>query len=130
MELQIFLPQETFLDERVDKITAESPDGSFCLKPRHIDFTSALAPGIVTYVRSEDGREVFVAVDEGILVKAGERVRISVRRAVSSSDLSELHETVRTVFQRHTEHEERARSALARLEAGFVRRFIELDPER
>ena len=130
MRLRILLPQRTFLDEQVDKVIAESPEGSFCLMPRHIDFTSALTAGIASYTRADDGEEIFVAVDEGVLVKAGSRVRISVRRAVSSPDLDELQQTVRKVFRTHTEREERARSALARLEAGFVRRFVELEPER
>ncbi|MGM0556735.1 MAG: F0F1 ATP synthase subunit epsilon [Myxococcota bacterium] len=129
MNLRVLLPQKVFVDVEVDKVIAESPNGSFCLLERHVDFTSALAPGLLSYVRTEDGDEVFVAVDEGVLVKAGRQVRVSVRRATQSDDLQKLEDTVDQVFRQHTDRERRARSALARLEANFVRRFLELKPD-
>lgn len=130
MKLQILLPDGVFEKVEVDKVIAESPEGSFCLLPRHIDYTSALTAGILSYIRTIDGAEIFVAVDNGVLVKAGQDVRVSVRRAAQSDDLDELQDTVEKVFRSHTEHEKRARSALARLEASFVRRFLELEPGR
>lgn len=72
------------------------------------------------------GEERYPAVDEGALVKCGPEVRVSVRRAVVGTDLDGLRNTVEQEFKRLDEHERSARSALARLEASVVRRFIEL----
>jgi F-type H+-transporting ATPase subunit epsilon len=130
MKLRILLPDSVLVRTDVDKVIAESPEGSFCLLPRHVDYTSALTAGILSYTRTGDGEEIFVAVDNGVLVKAGRDVRVSVRRAAQSDDLDALQETVEKVFRSHTDREKRARSALARLEASFVRRFLELDPGR
>lgn len=120
MKLKILLPTEVFLKEEVTKVTAEAENGSFCLLPNHIDFVSALIPGILFY-ESETGKEVFIAVDAGILVKCNGEVLISTGRAIQGTDLATLHQTVEKEFQRLDEREKQTRSALAKLEAGFVR---------
>jgi len=45
MQLKVLLPTQVLVDEPVSKVVAEGEDGSFCLLPRHVDFTSALVPG-------------------------------------------------------------------------------------
>lgn len=126
MRLRIALPHKMLVDAAAQKVIAEAPNGSFCLLPRHIDFTAALVPGILTWT-GEEGREIFAAVDRGILVKVGDEVRVSVRRAVVDEDLETLHQTVSQTYQRFDEHERQARAAAAQLEAGFVRRFLEIE---
>ena len=79
MRLKILLPEKVFMDETVYKITAEAGNGAFTLKPRHIDFAAALVPGILSYV-DETGETVYLAVDEGTLVKQGDAVRAAVRK--------------------------------------------------
>lgn len=125
MHLKVLLPTEVLVDEPVVKIIAEAANGSFCLLPRHVDFVTALVPGLLSFV-SPTGEEEFLAVDEGILVKQGAEVRVSVINGVRGGALGELRAMVTEQFQRLDERERRARSALARLEADFVRRFIEL----
>lgn len=126
MRLLLLLPGETLLDEPVSKVIAEAAgDGSFCLLPRHVDQIAALVPGLLIYT-TPAGEERYLAVDEGTLVKCGPEVRVSVRRAVIGSDLDGLRNTVEQEFERLDEHERSARSALARLEASVVRRFVEL----
>ena len=44
MQLKVLLPSRILVDEAVTKVTAEGEDGCFCLLPRHVDFTTALAP--------------------------------------------------------------------------------------
>ena len=125
MQLTITVPEEILLEADAQKVTAEGTDGSFCLLPNHIDFASPLKVGILSYV-DPDGREVFVAVDRGILVKRGREVRVSVRRAVSQVDLADLEETVRSTYRQLSEEEMQARRAVAQLESSFVRRFLDL----
>ena len=125
MKLKVLLPTKILLEEEVSKITAEAANGSFCLLPRHIDFVTALVPGILIFV-SVRGEEKFLAVDEGILVKSGAEVLVSTRHAVQSSDLGLLQETVEKQFRILNEREKVTRSALAKLEVNIVRQFLEL----
>lgn len=125
MKLKVLLPTKILLEEDVTKITAEAENGSFCLLPRHIDFVTALVPGILIFV-SIAGEEKFLAVDEGILVKSGTEVMVSTRHAVQSSDLGLLQQTVEKQFRVLNEREKVTRSALAKLEVNIVRQFLEL----
>jgi F-type H+-transporting ATPase subunit epsilon len=125
MRLQVLLPTKVLIDEEVGKVIAEAYNGSFGMLPRHIDFVAALAPGILLY-ETEAGGERYVGIDEGILVKCGDEVMVSTRSAVPGDDLRTLQRSVQEQYVELDERETMARSALARLEAGVVRRFIEL----
>lgn len=128
LKLNVMIPERILLKVNVAKIIAEAINGSFCLLPRHIDFVSVLEPGILIY--ESDGEEKFLAVDQGILIKCGYEVLVSVLNAVESDDLGLLEETVRKQFRKLDENERMSRSALEKLEADFVRRFIELQERR
>lgn len=125
MHFTVLLPSEVLLDEPVRKIVAEAPDGWFGLLPRHIDFVTALVPSVMIYV-DDAGSERFLGIDEGVLVKCGATVQVSTRNAVRGDDLHSLRQSVHAQFIELDERARSARSALARLEAGVVRRFIEL----
>lgn len=125
MRLRILLPQEILLDVETGKITAEAENGAFGLLPRHVDFITALAPGILTFVTA-DGREEFVAVDEGILLKRGKQVQVSTRNAVIGQELGELKRLIAERFRNLNEYERKSRDALYKLEADLIRRFMEL----
>lgn len=126
MHLKVLLPTETLVDEAVTKVIAEAENGSFCLLPRHIDFIAALVPGVLCFW-ARDGAENFVALDEGTLVKCGQEVLVSTLNGVRGAELDRLRAMVRERFLALDEHERVARTALARLEAGTIRRFIELE---
>jgi len=126
MRIKVMLPTEILVDEVVNKIIAEAENGSFCLLPRHTDFVAALVPGLLTYV-TEAGEERFLAVAEGTLVKCADDVLVSTHNAVQGTDLGQLKTAILERDRAADEHEFIARSALARLEAGVIRRFIELE---
>jgi F-type H+-transporting ATPase subunit epsilon len=128
MRLRVLLPTEILIDEAAKKIVAEAQNGSFCLLPRHIDFVAALVPGLLSFVSAED-QEEFLAVDEGILVKCGPHVTVSTRNAVLGPDLGTLKRTIEEQFQVLDERERMTRSAVVKLEADFVRRFIEMEKQ-
>jgi F-type H+-transporting ATPase subunit epsilon len=73
---------------------------------------------------------VYIAVDEGILVKAGAQVTVSVRNAVEGTDLDALHETVTKEFLSLDEQARSVRRVMAKMESGFIRRFMEFHDER
>jgi F-type H+-transporting ATPase subunit epsilon len=126
MQLKVQVPGEILIDEPVQKIIAEAQNGFFCLEPRHIDFVAALVPGFITYL-AEDSSEQLLASDEGVLVKCGKEVLISTFSAVPGHELETLREMVTSYLDSKTEEERLARSAAARLEAGIVRRFIDME---
>jgi F-type H+-transporting ATPase subunit epsilon len=129
VRLKLLLPSRVLVDESVTKVVAEAPNGWFCLLPRHADFVVALVPGVLVYV-TQDGAEGLVATDHGSLVKCGPEVLVSTWRGVRGDDLSTLRATVEREFLQLDDRERTARSALARLEAGVVRRFVELERPR
>ena len=126
MRLKVLLPQGVLMDEEVTKVVAEAENGSFCLLPRHVDFLAALVPGLLSFA-SVKGTEEFLAVDEGMLVKCGAEVLVSTRNAVRGPDLGKLEQTVEQSFRRLDHQESMARSAFAKLEANFIRRFMDLE---
>lgn len=125
MRLRILLPTEVLVDANVSKVVAEAENGSFGLLPRHIDVVTALVPGILAYVDS-DGRQQLVGIDEGILVKCGDEVRVATGRAIRGTNLAMLKRGVERWFLEVDGQAAIARTAMARLEAGVIRRFTEL----
>ena len=122
MNLKILLPSRIFAEKTdVSRIVAETGEGSFGLLPHRRDCVAALSPGILIYETQSDG-EVFVAVDEGVLVKTGADVLVSVRRAIGGTDLGQLRDSVNREFVNIDERERSVRSSVAKLEAGFLRR--------
>ncbi len=123
MNLRILEPFRIFEEKSgVRRIVAETNDGSYGFLPHRRDCVTAIKPGILVYESDGEG-EMFVAVDEGILVKTGVDVSVSVRRAVAGKDLSQLRELVVREFLTLNAQEQGARSAMAKLETGFLRRF-------
>ena len=129
MNLKVLLPFQIFAEKTgVSRIVAETREGSFGLLPHRLDCVAALVPGILIYETESDG-EVLVAVDEGVLVKTGPDVLVSVRRAIGGTDLGQLHDAVKKEFLTLDEHEQSVRLVVAKLETGFLRRFVTLQHE-
>lgn len=129
MSLKVLLPFQIFAEKTgVFRIVAETREGSFGLLPRRLDCVATLMPGILVYETVSDG-EVFVAVDEGVLVKTGPEVLVSVRRAISGTDLGQLRDAVEQEFLTLDEHEQSVRSVMAKLETGLLRRFASFQHE-
>ena len=129
MHLKVLLPFQVFAEKAdVTRIVAETREGSFGLLPHRLDCVAALVPGILIY-QTEAGGEVLVAVDEGVLVKTGADVLVSVRRAIGGTDLGQLHTAVEKEFLTLDENEQSVRTAVAKLETGFLQRFAKFQHE-
>jgi F-type H+-transporting ATPase subunit epsilon len=126
MNLKILLPFRIFAEMvDVSRIVVETGSGSWGILPQRLDCVAALVPGILTFETQDDG-EVYVAVDEGVLVKKGRDVLVSVRNAVSGEDLGLLRQVVDREFHTLAEQEQNVRSVLAKMESVFIRRFMEV----
>jgi F-type H+-transporting ATPase subunit epsilon len=123
LKLKVYTPSDIFLNREVKKVVAESPAGSFCILPRHIDYVTALTTGILSYLTPED-EERFLAIDEGVLVKQGNEVQVAAEWVIGG-ELGELRQRIEHMMLNAGEREKKTRSSMARLEADFIRRFME-----
>jgi len=126
MQLRLLTPSHALVDAPATKIVCEAENGYFCLLPRHVDFVSALTPGVFTYW-SPEAHEHLLAIDEGTLVKCGAEVIVSVRNAVRGTSLARLRDLAEHEFKSRDERQRMAHSALARLEAAALRRIGALE---
>jgi F-type H+-transporting ATPase subunit epsilon len=125
LHLKILLPSRIFGErDDVTRVVAETRQGSFGILPHRLDCVAALAPSILTYATEAAG-EVYVAIDEGVLVKTGPKVLISVRHAIGGADLGQLRQAVEREFLTLDDREKSVRTAMAQLESGIIRRFAE-----
>ena len=125
MQLKILLPYATFAEKNdVLRIVAETNQGSFGILPNRLDCSAVLTSGIFCY-QCKDAQEVFIAVDQGVLVKTGFNIMVSVRRAVGQASLDQLHAVVKQEFQVLDEQEQRMQEIKMKLEAGFLRQLTD-----
>jgi len=76
-----------------------------------------LVPGIFSY---ETTSVHYLAVDEGILVKAGTQLLVSVRNAAGGVELGKLAETVKNEFMNIDDSEKNVRYMASKLESGLM----------
>ena len=121
MDLKILLPYKVFADiKNVVSIVAETSEGSFGFLPQRLDCVAVLVPGIFTY---KTDKVHYIAVDEGLLVKAGDQVMVSVRNAVGGVELGKLADAIKNEFASISANEEKVRYMASRLETGFLSRL-------
>ena len=129
MNLKVLLPFRIFLNlEGVSGIVAETREGSFGLLPHRLDCVAALVPGILAYTLGD--HTAYLAVDQGVLVKSGADVMVSVRQAIQGTTLHELHETVKREYLSLDRQERDVRAAVARMESALLGRFSEFQHGR
>jgi F-type H+-transporting ATPase subunit epsilon len=125
MNIKILLPFQVYAEKTgIVRIVAETGGGSFGLLPNRLDCVAALIPGILIFETEGEG-EAYLAVAEGILIKTGKDVLVSVRNAMEGTDLNTLREAVRDEFLNLDAHEQHMRRMMAKMESGFIRRFSE-----
>lgn len=126
MNLKILLPYKVFAEIKdVKKIVVETSAGSYGILPQRLDCTAAVLPGILSYVAGVED-EKYIAVNDGVLVKAGKNVLVSVRNAIGNAPLGKLRKLVEQEMMELDEVEINARTVMAKLETGFLRNFQKL----
>jgi len=130
MNLRILLPFGVFAEQAdVSRVVADTTDGSYGLLPHRLDCVAALVPGILTYEAKGTGA-VYVGIDQGVLVKAGAQVTVSVRRAVGGSDLGQIKDAVERDFLKLDDQERNVRTAVAKMESELIGRIAEFEYDR
>jgi F-type H+-transporting ATPase subunit epsilon len=129
MHLKVLLPFQVFADKSgVSRIVAEAKTGSFGILPHRLDCVTALAAGIFAYETEAEGL-IYLAVDEGVLIKTGNDVLISVRNAIGGTDLGQLRDAVEKRFLNLSEKEQSAREIMEKMESGLISRLAEFHHE-
>ncbi len=126
MNLKILLPEKTYWWGKVRKVVGEATNGFFCLLPSHVDFVTIMVPGIF-YTLTDEEKEIYIAINEGILIKTKDLVTLSTRDAFKEENLGNLKKHVEDNFRKINQQERNARNALQKLEADFVRRFLDIE---
>src|SRR5580704_14457118 len=117
MNLRILLPFKIFAElQNVKRIVVETIEGSFGMLPQRLDCVAAVVPGIFTYELEGESAK-YIAVDAGILVKAGTQIFLSVRNAIGGADLGKLGEIVKEQFSVKNDRERQAQSVMDKLES-------------
>lgn len=130
MNLRVLLPYKVFLDNtEVNRVVIDTNAGSYGFLPHRLDCVAAIVPGILTYETTSRGVH-YVAIDEGVLTKAGSDIQVSVRNAIGGADLGKLRKAIEEEFKRLDEHERYARTAVAKLESEFVQTIKKLRQEQ
>ena len=131
MRLKALMPSGVVLDREVVRVRFDARDGSRTFLPHHADFVTAVVPGLVSFnpVETPD-EEIFMACDQGVLVKEGDLVRLSVRRAVISNDLAVLTKAIGEEFKKVEDERKTVNAAMARLEVGLTRGLMQLNSRR
>ena len=130
MNLRILLPFGVFAEKAdVLRVVADTTDGSYGLLPHRLDCVAALVPGILTF-ETKDSPTVYAGIDQGVLVKAGSQVTVSVRRAIGGSDLGQIKSAVERDFLKLDEQERNVRTAVAKMEGGLMGRLAEFENDR
>lgn len=123
MNLKILLPYKVFTEEhQILRIVATTHQGAFGILPNRLDCVASLSAGILVF-ETEGEQEKYIAVDEGVLVKTGSDVLVSVRSAIGGMKLSQLRAAVEEEFMHLDEQEQKVRSVLAKMENGFISRL-------
>jgi F-type H+-transporting ATPase subunit epsilon len=120
MDLKILLPYKIYADiKNVDRIVAETNEGFFGLLPQRLDCVASLVPGIFMY-ETDKGDIHYIAIDEGVLVKAGTEVLVSVRNAIGGTDIGQLHNSIKKEYVKLDDNERSVRSVMAKIESEII----------
>lgn len=120
MDLKILLPYKIYADiKNVDRIVAETNEGFFGLLPQRLDCVASLVPGIFMY-ETDKGEIHYIAIDEGVLVKAGKEVLVSVRNAIGGTDIGQLHNSIIKEYVKLDDNERSVRSVMAKIESEII----------
>lgn len=122
MKLKVVIPSAIVLDrENVTSIVAESEHGFFGILPRRLDCVACLVPGIFFYEVEGEGEKI-LAIDEGILVKVGDMVRLSVRNALEVKGLETVDREIAQQLMKLSDKEKRMRELTEKLVLGLLKK--------
>lgn len=118
-KLNIITPTRMF-ERDIRYIRLKDETGFFGIMNGHIDFLTILAPSL-GYYTDKNGREVFLAVDGGVLSVREGVTTLASREVFESEDAEKLSELIeKTILKR-----DKTETAFLEMLKGIERAFIE-----
>jgi len=121
--LSVVTPTSMF-EREIKHIRLKDETGFFGVMKNHIDFLTVLVPSLC-YYRDANDREMFLAVDGGILDVRGGTVSLTSREIHESEDADKLAEIIEKTILDRTGAEQAFRKMLEGIERSFVEKTIE-----
>ncbi len=121
--LSVVTPTSIF-EREIKHIRLKDETGFFGIMKNHIDFLTVLVPSLC-YYRDEKDREMFLAVDGGILNVRGGIASLTSREVHESEDAEKLAEIIENTILKRTGAEQAFREMLQGIEKSFMEKTIE-----
>ncbi len=122
-KIKIITPAKTF-EREIKYIRLKDDTGSFGIMKGHINFLTALAPSL-GYYTDINGREVFIAVDGGILNVRDGVITLTSREVFESDDAEKLGEVIENTIIKRDESEMAFLKMLEGIEKSFIEKTLE-----
>ena len=121
--LRIVTPSKT-AQKRIKAIRLKDETGFFGIMKGHINFVTALVPSLCYYL-DENDREVFLAVDGGIVSIKGGMVTITSREIFESDDAEKLAEIIENTMVKKDSSERSFLNMIKGIERSFMEKTLE-----
>lgn len=125
MQFSVLTPTGILLTTDTQKITVEAKDGFHTFLPRHIDYVTALKTGIISYT-DKNNKTAYIACNEGILTKKGNKVELATRLGIVGHNLDALKTLIETDFKKMEETRKEANKTMAQLEISLAQGLLQL----
>ena len=123
--LRIVTPSRV-LEREISHLRLKDPSGFFGVMHNHADFITVLLPSLGYYTDSE-GKEIFLAVDEGILCMKRGAATLSTREVFESRDAEELSDMIGMTILKRAESEAAFCELLRGMERAFIEKTLEFE---
>lgn len=121
--LRIVTPPKT-AEKRIKAIRLKDETGFFGIMKGHINFVTAIVPSLCYYL-DENDREVFLAVDGGIVsIKEG-MMTITSREIFESDDAEKLAEIIENTMVKRDSSERSFLNMIKGIERSFMEKTLE-----
>jgi len=112
-------------EREITHIRLKDASGFFGIMRNHFDFYTILEPSLC-YFTGADGKEVFLAVNGGVLSVRHGMVTISSLEVYESEDAEKLSRIIESTVARRIESEMALRKTIENIERSFLEKNIEL----
>lgn len=113
------------MEKEITYIRLKDGTGFFGILKGHTNFLTALVPSLCYYT-DVNGREVFLAVDEGIVSVREGTVTITSKEVFESDNAEKLAEIIETTLTKRDESEIAFRGMFEGIERSFMEKTIKL----
>ncbi len=121
--LRIVTPPK-ITEKRVKAVRLKDGSGFFGIMKGHINFLTAIEPSLCYYL-DENDREVFLAVDGGIVSIKGGMVTITSREIFESDSAEKLSEIIENTMVKRDSSERSFINMIESIERSFMEKTLE-----